>query len=79
MVNENGKLGFFKKFVRNLQQIVISDAPNEVIACHFCNATECTEENWQKCSNRLAQNEFLESYGKNIKKLNAIDIIKYKN
>ena len=44
---------FFQRMFQRLSRLIIEDVPPEIDACETCRETECTEERFETCENRI--------------------------
>lgn len=56
----NYKLDSLKHTLKKLKNEIIQDVPNELAECLLCGKTECHNDEWIKCENRIAHMKCLE-------------------
>ena len=61
------KISRLKSVLMNLRGEFISDIPKELEECEICRETECSNDRWIKCENRLAHMKCLEELEKSAK------------
>lgn len=58
------KLDILKNVLKNLKSEIIQDVPDELSECEVCRKTECTNDEWIQCKNRIAHMKCLEELEK---------------
>jgi len=51
-----------KRLLQTISQPIIQDVPPELDACEFCRKTECSQDEWIVCENRIAHAKCLEEH-----------------
>ena len=54
------KRNILKDILRRVKINLIAETPAELSACEICRKTECTEDEWISCENRIAHAKCLE-------------------
>lgn len=54
------KRNTLKNILRRLKNDWIQEIPLEIAACEICRKTECSEDEWIRCENRIAHARCLE-------------------
>ena len=54
--------GRLQGLLRSIGQHIIQDVPHELHACEICRKTECSQDEWIVCDNRIAHAKCLEDY-----------------
>jgi hypothetical protein len=49
-----------KRVLQTISQQFIQDVPPELSACEICRKTECSQDEWIVCENRIAHAKCLE-------------------
>lgn len=49
-----------KRVLQRIGESILQDVPSELAACEICRKTECTEDEWIVCDNRIAHAKCLE-------------------
>jgi hypothetical protein len=62
MVDEQNK-NMLKRLLQGIiSQHIIQDVPPELDACEICRKTECLQDEWIACENRIAHAKCLETF-----------------
>ncbi len=48
-----------QELLKNLKKEIIQDIPDELAACEVCGATDCRNDEWIHCENRIAHEKCL--------------------
>ena len=51
-----------KRLLQTISQPIIQDVPPELDACEICRKTQCSQDEWIVCENRIAHMKCLEAY-----------------
>ena len=54
------KRNALKNILRRVKINLIQETPVEISACEICRKTECSEDEWIRCENRIAHAKCLE-------------------
>ena len=60
MLDEQNK-NQLKRLLQRISQHIIQDVPPELHACEICRKTECLQDEWIACENRIAHVKCLET------------------
>ena len=60
MLDEQNKIQL-KRLLQSIGQHIIQDVPPELHACEICRKTECLQDEWIACENRIAHMKCLEA------------------
>jgi transcription initiation factor IIE alpha subunit len=58
-VNEQTK-SKLKRLLQSISQHAIQEVPPEMYACEICRRTDCSQDEWIVCENRIAHAKCLE-------------------
>ena len=61
MVEEQNR-NRLKRLLQDISQCIIQDVPPELDACEICRKTECLQDEWIVCENRIAHAKCLEAF-----------------
>jgi hypothetical protein len=61
MVEEQNR-NRLKCLLQDISQRIIQDVPPELDACEICRKTECSQDEWIVCENRIAHAKCLEAF-----------------
>ena len=61
MVEEQNR-NRLKCLLHDISQRIIQDVPPELDACEICRKTECSQDEWIVCENRIAHAKCLEVF-----------------
>jgi hypothetical protein len=54
MVDKQNKNMLKRLLLQTISQHIIQDVPPELYACEICRKTECLQDEWIACENRIA-------------------------
>ena len=60
MLDEQNKIQL-KRLLQSISQHIIQDVPPKLHACEICRKTECLQDEWIACENRIAHMKCLEA------------------
>jgi len=66
MVDEQNR-NRLKRLLQDISQRIIQDVPPELDACEICRKTECSQDEWIMCENRIAHAKCLEAFQNKIR------------
>jgi len=66
MVGEQNR-NRLKRLLQDISQRIIQDVPPELDACEICRKTECSQDEWIMCENRIAHAKCLEAFQNKIR------------
>lgn len=60
----NPRIYKLKTILKNFKNEIIQDVPDELGECEICRKTECSNDKWITCENRIAHMKCLEEMEK---------------
>jgi hypothetical protein len=58
----NGTRSKLKQLLQSIGKDVIQEVPPEMYACEICRRTDCAQDEWLVCENRIAHAKCLEEH-----------------